>query len=418
MSINKVTFFLLTIFSCAFLIGCSEESVETKDIITNTQTGDVSISVQQEYTKKLISGTYYIRHADFSCEPVYFGNASFQQGSKTDIADYERMYWFRDDYDKIPTFNYGDSLIYYSTEAFTENFILERFKDLGYTVGLRGLYPTNTDRFAIDVKMENSYPESDTDVILQAANDHLLIDKIGKGDTAPLRKNKDLTDPKSPVTVYGTLNGLSKNTTYDIIAYDGTVEYPINATANIKAFGSMEVENITDYNFEHDQVIVINIPTSYHNGYYSINGEGLFRYAYSKNEDLDNTNLWNIPNQTTETVVSTNQISISEQDYETTDIMAQQSISNNNVANPSDSINVSSTGIISLEIEVYDNYGNLINIQDHPLISAGMLSPDRQSIPFTKTEHGFQTTFNAEVTGTYKIEYYNMAGFTTRLLSK
>lgn len=276
----KAAFFICitTMASVLTLTGCSKTEV---------------LSVKKDYISTLKDGVYYVRQAETNkCEPIYFGNGTFEEGTIKSSPENSRILWYKDDFDKIPTLYKGDSLILYTSKDFDEKITFERFEDLGYTIGICGMTELKSGRYSIstDVNKKCTYPGGDTDEILKLTTKNVTLDTLGDKDIRSSQGNTSNTF----LSRCGTLLGLKKDGIYKTTIYSGTEEHEYTFTANIKALGSMEVEESYEYIFESGRLMNITIPSDFNTGYYLVNGIGVFRYVDGTSYD-DNTNF-NIPN--------------------------------------------------------------------------------------------------------------------------
>ena len=116
------------------LTGCGNKSSENKIGVVTFDDID-----------KLADGGYYVQHEDVYYQP-YFGQTSFTPDRTVTAKDDKRVAWYGEDYANIPTMNKGDTIVYHSTQPFTEGITIERFEDLGYTVGICQMKETSSGR--------------------------------------------------------------------------------------------------------------------------------------------------------------------------------------------------------------------------------------------------------------------------------
>lgn len=281
----KIKTFLLILLAAISLCGCHNAGTDGTE-------------VNYDYLKDLEYDTYYVRHVDNECEAVYFGQATFDYGATTDYAADDRVMWFKEDFENIPTLYAGDSLILCTQSELTEEFIFERFEDFGYSIGINGLTETTSGRYSLSTNPDdcNTYPEGDTDEILLLKNETVIIDTLGGRELrAPMENDYGEDIEENHVTRCGTIKGLTKDNNYKAEIYEGTLRNEYVFKANVKILGSMEVVETTDYIFESMTIINIKIPEYFNTGYYMINGSGIFRYVNDV-EYSENTNF-NIPNE-------------------------------------------------------------------------------------------------------------------------
>ncbi len=306
---------VVTIFS---LSGCggSDDSAKTLSIGRNSD---------KSYLNGLEDGKIYVRH-DNTFTEVYFNNTTFEKESVVASPKDGRIYWFQGDEDKIPTLYKGDSLVEYTSGVFEEKFILERFEDLGYSVGICGMQPIESGRYTIstDVEKKNTYPYSDADEITKLTNPTVIVDSISE---KPIREYNEVDpetyEPLAPPqelcvpTKHGTIPGLKKDSFYNVRVYEGTVEHLYKLCANVMILASMECLTKIDYKFEEEYLLKIELPSTLKTGYYSINGLGVFRYVADSTYNA-NTNF-NEPNEPEDSTLSAkpkNKTEIANENYE------------------------------------------------------------------------------------------------------
>ena len=152
------------------LTGCGNKSSENKIGVITFDDID-----------KLADGGYYVQHGDVYYQP-YFGQTSFTPGRVASAKDDKRVAWYGEDYANIPTMNKGDTIVYHSTQPFTEGITIERFEDLGYTVGICQMKETSSGRysFATDSRKFNVDIKSDAGTLCQNGETTATFEKIGE----------------------------------------------------------------------------------------------------------------------------------------------------------------------------------------------------------------------------------------------
>ena len=199
--------------------------------------------------------------------------------------DTNRVLWFTDDYAAIPTFRKGDQLII-KTESIPKEFIWERFKFNGYTLGFCGAKMNKTNgKYYIDTKSSLNFCRASTANILLRLNDEKTmlysiggVEELGPGNF--MEGN--------------AIAGLEKDAKYKCVLAIGSKKYSINLVADAIELTCMEVQNTTKYDYIDNDFISIRIPKDFNIGYYQINNSGIFRYLTGDQYD-DSTN-YNIPN--------------------------------------------------------------------------------------------------------------------------
>lgn len=268
---------LLIGLSISLLTGCSAEDSQDN---SNEATIETNIN-------KLKNNAYYVQRDDTYYE-TFLSNATFSQYSISKGGDSSRVAWIKESEEsKIPMMYPGDKIVYRQDDGVVEGDVLiERFYDLGYTIGVCGLKPNNTGRYVFDtdVKNLNINPASDASQLTNAGDYQAVIESIGN---AKLRSGN--------ISEAGTIIGLEKDKTYSTDVYIGTILKNYKIKADVRALMSEEAYNIKDFDYMQSKIISITLPSWLNSGYYLVNGYGLFRYSSTGKEWDENTDV-NVPN--------------------------------------------------------------------------------------------------------------------------
>lgn len=356
--------------------------------------GDKSADI----TAELTDNTFYVwNHETGECKEAYFGEATFEKDSVKNTPEDNRVLWFRGDEESIPTLYTGDSLIYYTTGELEEKMTFERFEDYGYTIGICGMEQLKSGRFKIstDKDKKNTYPNGDTDELVNIKNKSVILDMIGN---QYVRASKERDSADSFLTRSGTLLGLSKDNSYEVMIYEGTLEHKYIFKADVLAMGSMEVYESYDYSFTTDGVIEVAIPEWFNSGYYMINGAGVFRYVKgsSYNENTD----FNIPNESPDV-----EIDALDDMGDAGNIKATEPVDPaEEAAEYTDKFSISESGEVTVRVD-FEGEGN-----NEVETSAIIATPLGGNLQMQLTDDGaLIRTFTAEE-GEYTIKYYDLGG--------
>lgn len=387
--------------------------------VSTSGCGSKKETTDGKYYDYLEDGEYYVRHADDYCEKVYFNETSFNRGSSGPGND--RIMWFtEEEFNMIPTFKQGDSLILYNTAEFGE-FRFERFVDLGWSFGIRGLRETKSGRYALSTKQSDkcTMPYGDTDILLKLNNDNVIIESFGglqlrvpdetpKEDEDTGKEDEDDENKKESVTglitEYGTINAPKPMSIYDFIIYDGTVKHEYKFSSNIRIIGSKEIYSTYTYEYEpeNEKIIQIEIPSFFHSGYYMINGFGVFRYiAEGDTYDPENVDMMNIPNEEDDKKEdATINAGVSDQQAFAE---AQEGGSQKSVLQNSFSVTSAGTIKISITFTEDDEDPNYYNT------TAYIQSPSGYVTQLNENSDGnLYIEYKANEIGKYTITYYNL----------
>ena len=288
--IKKILLSALIISTALIMSGCGLK--RKTNVATDTDAEEVRYFESMDELKE---DHYYIYH-DNKYYPVYLNNASYKvpenEKREHSATNPNRSLFFNEDWDRIPTMYHGDFLIYYTSENLNEKFGFERFEDVGYSLGICNLERLESGRYAIDVDKENDSgdkkfyidPDSDANRLFEMKKSQIIIDNIGG---AQLRSGN--------VSRGGVIIGLKKDQCYSTDVYGGSKLKNYILKADTRILTSMEDYQTTDYSFLRSKVLKINIPDFFNNGYYMINGHGLFRYV--KGKSYTQKTDFNIPNE-------------------------------------------------------------------------------------------------------------------------
>ncbi len=437
MRLRKVISFALAVsLLSATLTGCGDkpddqtwdEYYNEKEGITDSKKEEESVegklldSDKKDYTTILEDGTYYIRHSDGRCDPVYYGEAAFDKDDQTSSANDNRVMWFRSDYDKIPTFYTGDELILYSTSILPTLFYFERFEDFGFSVGLRKIDFDDNGRliFPTDEDAESTYPNSETDVLLDSTNTKIIIDSVG---TIRTTENSGAT-----VTRVGSLvipeNFLGQD--ISVIAYDGTIRHEYEFPVNVKILGSMDVRKSRLYDFDEGNIIVINVPSEFNTGYYCVNGNGMFRYVKGNSYDDSKTDF-NVPNIYDDNAES-EKTTIKEMDKYTGSDMSEEPLSSDPYAGmkavekadadtPKVTFTVTNTGGVSVNVTFTNPDGT--PAENVEMVDAYIVSPiNHAKYLMSNNGNSVYRDFEATEKGEYEIKFSGLNGLVPKVSAK
>lgn len=370
-------------------------------MLSGCQSGDIDGTEKEsyEYLKNLEEETYYVRHENNECEKVYFGNATFEEEDVSSSAYDDRVMWFKEDFEEIPTLYKGESLIYRTDYELNEEFTFERFENFGYSIGLCGMTPTVSGRYCLSTDPDdcNTYPDGDTDKILLLENEIVIIDTLGGKE---LRESEEDSIIEGDVTRCGTIKGLKAGNSYKAEIYEGTNRHEYLFKADVIILGSMEVIETTDYFFESETIINIKIPETFNTGYYMINGMGIFRYVNGNSYD-ENTDF-NIPNIKEDLNGVSTQVG-SNNNFET--ITAEKE---DDIDIKTKVFSVDKTGQKTIIVKV-DAQGDMSKIEGY------LISPSGKRYKMEKKDRQFEISIDIKNLGEYTIEFLNLGNATAEV---
>lgn len=232
-------------------------------------------SKSKDFESKLTNGTYYVVHDDIWYPLVYYVT-NFTNAPGETVNPDRQMYFTTSNENQIPTLFEGDKLVYYSTDQLLDYVVFERYKEIGYTIGLFDIRNMTSDRCYVFLGDDNESILTGTDLeeLYDLNVENALIDKI-----AGEKFTSDMVED-------GLVAGMSKLKTYDIDVYAGTYYKHFLTTANVRAFKAYELYASVEYDTMKSYLYEIKIPEYFLDGYYYIYNCGMFRYVKS-NEYYD-----------------------------------------------------------------------------------------------------------------------------------
>ena len=184
-------------------------------------------------------------------------------------ADYTRFVWEIDgvDEDKIPTMHAGDTIVFHSKDAIPQYFAVERFGDLGYTIGVAQLVESASGNYMYSLATSFVEPEADTVNLENLGATDIYLVSVG-----------GLRITSENVSKAGTIMGLEKGQNYACDVRTGTESIMASFKATTHVWYSMEQFMTAKFDFIDAVTIEIPLDSTLPSGYYTVNGCGLFKY--------------------------------------------------------------------------------------------------------------------------------------------
>lgn len=234
----------------------------------------------KEYKEdELKQDIYYVKNGT-NFAPVYFPTtANFTNMSKT--INQERVLWMIDGQDTefmYPEHYQGEIVAYATAKDRLETVVLERFEDMGYSLGIYGGKIDEDGYYNFSVKNNTIAGSEARRYFGNTPSDDIRIVTVGG------IKIETLVDPGS-----GIIKKLSQGGTYIVEFYSGTYYYRSIFTADTRMFRPFEI-----YKYDKDYLsdtthgyMCFTTPQVLKSGYYLINGAGFFKYhAYPKGAEV------------------------------------------------------------------------------------------------------------------------------------
>ena len=194
--------------------------------------------------------------------------------------------WFTTYDNLIPEFKKGDSLVYVSDSVVPSEFILSKMEDCGYTIGTRfEIKKPEEDDSTIsytNVKPTIAFSsDSDASYCSLSPAKGYISNAVGEGSYDAIQiteiNNKEFTT--TMLSDEGFLKNLTKDGIYTLSFYAGTKYNDLDLKADTRLFVETSTSSITSYTQAKSKHFILNLPSSTTNGYYNIDGKGLFKYS-------------------------------------------------------------------------------------------------------------------------------------------
>lgn len=253
---KKISSIFIVVFLCTLISGCSKKQIFVKY--------EDQYKLQAVDNKKLENDVYYIKEgADFY--EAYMPNGTASGTVEKPVES--RLLWMNEDESLVPTL-YKNEIVAFSSENLEEkNPKLERFKDIGWSLGMYGGY-IDDDGYLCYTLNRNIIKESDS------------YEKLSQKKSKEIRIVSINDEPVSEKTINnaGMIVGLEKNAIYSVGYYVGTYFGTTDIKADYNFFQSYEVLQTEKVSNTKNGYVAIYMLSDLKNGWYCINGKGLFKY--------------------------------------------------------------------------------------------------------------------------------------------
>lgn len=214
--------------------------------------------------------------------------------------------WFTEYDDLIPEFTKDSTFILYSESEVPDSYTFWKMIDFGYTVGIRFTQDADTGEltFPNDEDMYCSYSPVGTYVVENTFGGSISNVRIKEVNGKEFKETMLTTD--------GFMKGLTKDAMYKFWYYQGTVYKSVNIKADTHVF--IEDYDVTTSSYVElkDKFFEVNLPVNMENGYWYIDGIGMFKYSGADEDmiledttDTDSDIVEDVPTDTTEEVQET-----------------------------------------------------------------------------------------------------------------
>lgn len=255
------------------LVGCKEVQIFEEKPATSSEL--VSVSDMERDIFYVKQGTKFAS--------VYLPAGNSQQRAR--MLKTSRVFYFINDEAMIPTHYKGEALAYKSADISLRDtgLSLERFKDLGYSIGVFGGYVGDDGYYYFQKNIALAENSNAAKTFGYAQADEIRIVSID--NIKPI----DLVDKAT-----GVFTGLVKDKVYSVEFYVGSYYYTYDFKADTHFLGAYEYYDYEGKNIEDTKLsyMTFNTPQDLKSGYYNVNGTGLFLYhQYEKGKVPDDEDL-------------------------------------------------------------------------------------------------------------------------------
>lgn len=263
---NTYIVLVLSVIASLFLSGCGK-----KEIFVNK---DAIYDLVALTDSELSDDSYYVKDgADFYAIYQPEGKAS----GTVSKPSANRILWFQKDLSLVPSLYANELIAYPSKSAELDKISLERFKKVGWSIGL---YGGNIDKDGYLCYSLEGNCIKDTDAYEQL--------KGMKSNSIRIVSINDTPVTKDMINDSGIITGLEPGGKYVIGLYSGTYYETVTVTADRYFMESFEVMGINEAYNTKNGYLAVYMNEDYPSGWYSINGKGIFKYyAYKKGERDD-----------------------------------------------------------------------------------------------------------------------------------
>ena len=260
-------YIITIIIASLVLTGCSLTSEKIEEEQKQEKTNNTELKLLPVSEKEIELDQMYVKTGDEYYKTMTDFDYYFDNSEK---PSNDRHIFLKDNDVLVPTLFKDDVLIYNTTSLIPEKFELERFEDVGYSFGMFGL-----DMIYLN-KIQLRY---DDDHIVYGTSFAKLFEGYEDDTIFLLDKLNGKKIDSSFITRSGTIKDLTYGKEYELEYYLGSNYIKQKAIADVHIFTSFEVYNTSDFKFNTDSKLKINMPKELPSGYYLINGQYFIRYC-------------------------------------------------------------------------------------------------------------------------------------------
>ena len=255
----RLNMVFIVVLIAIFITGCGA------DIFVREE--DKILKLERLGKKELEDGKYYIKDGTSFYAP-YLATQTFS--SSYTASDDNRVIWMLEEEENlIPTLYEGDTIVFATSKAVPETVEVERFKDMGYTIGLMGLEEKTSGQI-VQYTTDAKKTLLGTDIYNSLLNVEAMSITVAEIDGKAVR-NKNFT-------YGGIVSGLEKNKTYLFGLYVGSYYNEMEIKADARTFVSDSLVTLDKIELTKNGYYSIKPSEDMESGYYYLKDYGIFRY--------------------------------------------------------------------------------------------------------------------------------------------
>ena len=197
-------------------------------------------------------------------------------GATNEVSD-KRFVWGRNDLSLMPTLYKNESIAFCSKVDDLEVVVLERFKDIGFSLGVHSI-EYNKEKKMLTMSTEQN--------AIKGTSMQVELDKA-KSKNIQIETINGMPVTESMLNTSGILTCLDEDATYKLGYYAGTYYTESVVTADTNFFVSYEIFATDHISYTKNGYLSITMPSYLKSGYYFINGFGFFKYIAEDKGTVD-----------------------------------------------------------------------------------------------------------------------------------
>lgn len=257
--LKKLMLIFITVLMVALTTGCDVNIFVNED--------EEVIKLTRLSKKELVDGKCYIKDGTSFYEP-YLATRTFT--SSYSASDDTRIIWMMEGEESlIPTLYKGEAIVFSTSKSLPEDIKVERFKDIGYTIGLAGFNAVQSGQITqYTANMNNMLLNTDAYNNLSVIEAATLT--VAELDGNPVTKND--------FTYGGVLADLKKGQSYLLGLYIGSYYNELEIKADARAFVSDSQIVLNEISLTKNGYYSVRATEDMESGYYYLPDIGIFRY--------------------------------------------------------------------------------------------------------------------------------------------